>query len=120
MKNSVTANLFFIFFHASVNMDRLRQWIESRDSKFKSNEDYLREEFTNNLERGLKPFFLECEPFLHALNRVHLSGGFALQVVTGQFDENSNIDIYTDQDLDACADALAMELLIVGAGYVQI
>ena len=103
-------------------MDRLRQWIESRDSKFKRNEDYLREEFTANLERGLKPFFLECEPFLHALqkDRAHLSGGFALQVVTGQFDEESDIYIYLDQDLDACVESLTMELLIVGVGYVQV
>ena len=106
----------------NITMDRLRQWIESRDPKFKSNEEYLREEFTANLERGLKPFFLECEPFLHALkrDRAHLSGGFALQVVTGQFDAESDIDIYFDQDLDTCAEALAMELLIVGVGYVQI
>ena len=103
-------------------MDRLRHWIESRDPKWKSNEDYLREEFIANFERGLKPFFLECEPFLHALKKdhAHLSGGFALQVVTGQFDEDSDIDIYFDQDLDACAEALAMELLIVGVGYVQV
>ena len=103
-------------------MDRLRQWIESRDSKRKSNEDYLREEFTANLERGLKSFFLECAPFLHALKKdhAHLSGGFALQVVTGMFDEDSDIDIYFDQDVETCAEALAMELLIVGNGYVQV
>ena len=49
--------------------------------------DVLRKMFLRNLARGLAPFGLPLEQFLAALraDKVSISGGFALAVVTGKF-----------------------------------
>jgi hypothetical protein len=59
--------------------------------------DVLRQTFLRNLARGLTPFNVSVEKLLNAMyyDDAAISGGFALQCVTGEFNERSDVDIFS-------------------------
>ena len=83
----------------------------------------LRDVFLSNLKRGLAPFGLPLEQFLAALRagKASISGGFALQVVTGKSDEGGDIDIFAPCESPASAVSevmIQLAALLRGVGYV--
>jgi hypothetical protein len=67
----------------------------SADEK-QARSEVLRQTFLRNLTRGLRPFNLSGDAVLNALREdcASISGGFALQCVTGEFHDDSDVDFF--------------------------